>query len=89
MLHPRKSTEAAMSKQFKEEKFEYGKQFAGIYWTRLETLRPSLASKIQNIPYVEKLFEISAGVRCGIIGTVYIEMKLKPNVLTEIENDVF
>jgi DNA polymerase delta subunit 2 len=89
MLHARQLQHISISDKFNSGKFDYGKQFSGLYWLRLESLRPALCSKLPaDVQYVDKLFEIQPETRCVIIGTLYMEMKLKPNVLEDIENDV-
>ncbi len=37
----------------------------------------------QKAAYVEKILLVKPGQRCYVIGTVYKEMKLKPNILDE------
>ncbi|KAJ1552627.1 hypothetical protein HK096_011047, partial [Nowakowskiella sp. JEL0078] len=36
------------------------------------------------IPYVERILDVLPGVMCFIMGTVYMDMALKPNILDEI-----
>ena len=35
------------------------------------------------VKYEDKILRVTTGARCYIIGTVYKEMKLKPNILDE------
>ena len=37
---------------------------------------------------IKKLFEMSAGQKCCVIGTLFKSMELKPNILKEISKDV-
>jgi len=41
-----------------------------------------------NPPYVERVLEVNRGELCYIIGTIYMEMPLKPNVMDDIASDV-
>ena len=41
-----------------------------------------------NPPYVERVLEVNKGELCYIIGTIYMEMPLKPNVMDDIASDV-
>ena len=35
------------------------------------------------VPYVDKILDLKQGVECVLIGTIYKDMKLKPNILDE------
>lgn len=65
----------------------YKTQFAQIYFQRLIQMRPSLLTaakkKWGTVPIEKKLLDMRAGKQCVIIGTIYKEMKLKPNILDE------
>ncbi|CAO3590499.1 unnamed protein product [Absidia cylindrospora] len=69
----------------------FQKQYASIYFIRLRYLRPIVfeAAKIQwksypgNPSYVPKALDVQTGEVCFIIGTVYMDMELKPNVLKD------
>jgi DNA polymerase delta subunit 2 len=41
-----------------------------------------------NPPYVERVLEVNKGELCYIVGTIYMEMPLKPNVMDDIASDV-
>ena len=43
---------------------------------------------IGNPPHVERVLEVNKGELCYIIGTIYMEMVLKPNVMDDIASDV-
>lgn len=43
---------------------------------------------IGNPPYIERVLEVNRGELCYIIGTIYMEMPLKPNVMDDIASDV-
>jgi hypothetical protein len=93
----------------------YGRQYASLYWYRLESIKPhlllaaqqrwsssqegiaillctiTLPSKItlhKDAVYVDRLLDIKAGELCFVIGTVYMDMPMKPNVLERLEQDV-
>jgi DNA polymerase delta subunit 2 len=38
--------------------------------------------------YVPKVLDVQAGKLCYIIGTVYMDMPLKPNILEDITKEV-
>jgi len=38
--------------------------------------------------FVERVLDVRQGELCWIVGTVYMEMALKPNVLDDISKDV-
>ncbi|KAI9209532.1 DNA polymerase alpha/epsilon subunit B-domain-containing protein [Polychytrium aggregatum] len=76
----------------------FTQQYAGLYFSRLNALRPAVLqnarAKWQKLhgtsqapKYVPKLLDITAGEICYAIGTVYVEMSLKPNVLEEVADE--
>jgi DNA polymerase delta subunit 2 len=38
--------------------------------------------------YVERVLDVRQGELCWVVGTVYMEMALKPNVLDDITKEV-
>jgi len=68
----------------------YNKQFAHLYFQRLQVIRPAIQEKInsgwKDVP-MKKILEVEAGVECAVIGTLYKDMKLKPSVLDEYSQD--
>jgi DNA polymerase delta subunit 2 len=52
-------------------------------------MRQSITARAQRkwpgVPLVDKLMDIEADKRCIVLGTVYKEMKLKPNILDEFQ----
>jgi DNA polymerase delta subunit 2 len=38
--------------------------------------------------FVERVLDVRQGELCWVVGTVYMEMAGKPNVLNDIEKDV-
>lgn len=75
----------------------YSQQYSNLYYLRLTQLRPALHlrshalwSSLPSKPqFVNKVLDISArqGL-CFIIGTVYMEMKLKPNIVADLAREV-
>ncbi|KAF5376562.1 hypothetical protein D9757_008276 [Collybiopsis confluens] len=73
----------------------YKHQYSNIYFLRLHALREHVAqsaaarwSKLSAKPsYVPRVLEVEPSQLCYIIGTVYIDMPLKPNVMDDIARD--
>lgn len=42
----------------------------------------------QKATFVERVLDVRQGELCWVVGTVYMEMAEKPNVLNDIEKDV-
>lgn len=66
-------------------------QYSSIYASRLEKLNPILVenveSKYPGIP-TQKILHMKPGDECIMIGTLYKEMELKPNILKAYAQDV-
>ncbi|KAH9946304.1 DNA polymerase alpha/epsilon subunit B-domain-containing protein [Epithele typhae] len=73
----------------------YKHQYANMYFVRLRALRGfveqqakrrwnELAGKPKFVP---RVLDVERGELCFVIGTVYMEMPLKPNVLDDIARD--
>ncbi|CAL9728193.1 DNA polymerase delta small subunit [Monosporozyma unispora] len=79
----------------------YDGQFYHIYQYRLTTLRARVESECQRkwdngfklngklVVKKEKVLDVQANQPCWCIGTIYCEMKYKPNVLEEVINDTY
>ncbi|KAF8627893.1 hypothetical protein AX15_004190 [Amanita polypyramis BW_CC] len=73
----------------------YRHQYANIYFIRLRLLREFVEKSAINLwrglhgnPIaVPRVLEVTKGQLCYIIGTVYMDMPLKPNVLEDIARD--
>ncbi|CEL55441.1 DNA polymerase delta small subunit OS=Arabidopsis thaliana GN=POLD2 PE=2 SV=2 [Rhizoctonia solani AG-1 IB] len=71
----------------------YGQQFDTVYAARLCQLRPALLEKARQTwgkceaPHVPRVLDVVKGQQCYIIGTVYMDMPLKANVLEDIAQD--
>ncbi|KAK9456920.1 DNA polymerase alpha/epsilon subunit B-domain-containing protein [Dipodascopsis uninucleata] len=78
----------------------YIQQYASIYFLRLAILRSHVAKqaedawknmKIGNEPVkrVNRVLDVHQGEFCWLIGTVYMEMPFKPNILDEMSKDIW
>ncbi|GBE82455.1 DNA polymerase subunit delta-2 [Sparassis crispa] len=73
----------------------YRHQYANIYFVRLQTLRPFVEERarrrwkdVKGSPeFVPRMLDVVKGQLCFIIGTVYMDMPLKPNVLEDLARD--
>ncbi|GAA5892090.1 hypothetical protein JCM6882_005692 [Rhodosporidiobolus microsporus] len=84
----------------KEDK-QFAKQYANLYWLRLIELRQRVLQraadrwagkgKLEGVStppqHVNRLLEIENGQLCYVMGTVYVDMPLKPNVLEDLARD--
>ncbi|KAK9368163.1 DNA polymerase alpha/epsilon subunit B-domain-containing protein [Lipomyces kononenkoae] len=76
----------------------YEQQYASLYFLRLTVLKPRV-SKVaadawngmsilsQEVKAVDRVLDVRQGEFCWIVGTIYIEMSLKPNILDEITKE--
>ncbi|KAH7355862.1 DNA polymerase alpha/epsilon subunit B-domain-containing protein [Pyrenochaeta sp. MPI-SDFR-AT-0127] len=76
----------------------YAHQFADMYFLRLAQLKKSVKEKAEEAwsefelggeraSFVERVLDVRQGELCWIVGTVYMEMALKPNVLDDISKE--
>ncbi|KAJ7694131.1 DNA polymerase alpha/epsilon subunit B-domain-containing protein [Mycena rosella] len=73
----------------------YKHQYANIYFVRLRILRGIVEEKARqrwhdikgNPILVPKVLEVEKSQLCYIVGTVYMDMPLKPNVMEDIARD--
>ncbi|KAL1742800.1 DNA polymerase alpha/epsilon subunit B-domain-containing protein [Schizophyllum fasciatum] len=73
----------------------FHKQYANIYFLRLHALRDYVIQNaerkwkdIEGSPvHVPRVLEVSKAKLCYIVGTVYMEMPLKPSVMEDIARD--
>ncbi|KIK63880.1 hypothetical protein GYMLUDRAFT_40967 [Collybiopsis luxurians FD-317 M1] len=73
----------------------YKHQYSNIYFLRLHALREhvekSAATRWTNLPgnpsFVPRVLEVQPSQLCYIVGTVYMDMPLKPNVMDDIARD--
>lgn len=77
-----------LSSRFKLKQTDFRRQFAHTYVYRLWSLAPSVEKNARatwgDDVIVRKLDQLQPGEECVIIGTIFKNMKLKPNVLLEI-----
>ncbi|KAI8064736.1 DNA polymerase alpha/epsilon subunit B-domain-containing protein [Gongronella butleri] len=86
---------SALNDKFEIKDKTYEKQYASIYFIRLLHLRPIVLERAQqrwesqpeNPQYVPKCLDVQANELCYIIGTVYMDMPLKPNVLKDLSDE--
>ncbi|KAI7893626.1 DNA polymerase alpha/epsilon subunit B-domain-containing protein [Mucor mucedo] len=77
------------------KKHTYKQQYASIYYIRLLKIRQAVFQSAQqrwgSLPekphYVEKILDIQAGQLCYMLGTVYLEMSAKPNVMNNLQDE--
>ncbi|KAF2429878.1 hypothetical protein EJ08DRAFT_634702 [Tothia fuscella] len=82
----------------KGDQKHYTQQFADLYFLRLALLKPDI-EKIAEEAWknfelggeraapVERVLDVRQGELCWMVGTVYMEMSLKPNVLDDISKE--
>ncbi|KAM0753286.1 hypothetical protein T439DRAFT_378985 [Meredithblackwellia eburnea MCA 4105] len=78
----------------------YAKQYANLYWLRLAVLRSRVTDRAKhlwsNMPgmkeppqHVKRVLDVENGQLCFIVGTVYMDMPLKPNVIEDLARENF
>ncbi|CAA9962205.1 DNA polymerase protein [Pyrenophora teres f. maculata] len=77
---------------------QYTQQFADMYFLRLMQLKKTVKQLAEEAwrgfelddkkaSFVERVLDVRRGELCWVVGTVYMEMAGKPNVLDDIEKD--
>ncbi|KAI1309500.1 hypothetical protein EDD11_004086 [Mortierella claussenii] len=74
---------------------DYKLQFAHLYFMRLVLMRPKVLKQAElkwgsldpTPKHVEKVLDVQQGEVSFLVGTIYMEMKLKPNILNDITKD--
>ncbi|KAG0322224.1 hypothetical protein BGZ99_003423 [Dissophora globulifera] len=74
---------------------DYKLQYAHLYFMRLMLMRPNVLrhaqlkwGSLESRPkHVEKVLDVQQGEISYLVGTVYMEMKMKPNILNDITKD--
>ncbi|GAN05624.1 DNA polymerase alpha/epsilon subunit B [Mucor ambiguus] len=78
-----------LKQQMLIKKHSYKQQYASIYYVRLLKLRQALAetcrSKWMSLP--GNILDVQPGELCYMLGTIYLEMPAKPNVMNNLEDD--
>ncbi|KAF2178525.1 hypothetical protein K469DRAFT_731548 [Zopfia rhizophila CBS 207.26] len=76
----------------------YQQQYADMYFLRLAQLRSSVKQRAEDAwkdfelggekaKMVDRVLDVRQGELCWIVGTVFIEMGLKPNILDDISKE--
>ncbi|KAM0260692.1 hypothetical protein ACHAQJ_002608 [Trichoderma viride] len=76
----------------------YKQQYGDMYFLRLTKIRPALeevAAKAwektviggERATKVERVLDVRQGELCWVAGTVYMDMRLKPNILEDVSKD--
>ncbi|KAK4992700.1 DNA polymerase delta small subunit Cdc1 [Elasticomyces elasticus] len=82
----------------KGEKKHYQQQYADMYFARLAQLKPAVEQIAgdawedfevagETVSKVERVLDVRQGQLCWVVGTIYMEMPLKPNILDDITKD--
>ncbi|USP75310.1 dna polymerase subunit delta-2 [Curvularia clavata] len=77
---------------------QYSQQFADMYFLRLMQLKKVVKEKAEELwhnfelggqkaNFVERVLDVRQGELCWVVGTVFMEMAQKPNVLDDIGKD--
>lgn len=70
-----------------------------MYFLRLAKIKPAVekvASEAwdgleiggERVKKVDRVLDVRQGQLCWVVGTVYVDMALKPNILEDVINDV-
>ena len=93
MVLERRAVDLVASSQFRVPKRQYTLQYAQLYYQRLTTLRPAVLAEAARrwgaqTRHVGKVLDVPVGERCFVVGTVYVDMPEKPNILDEVSSEV-
>ncbi|CAG8469047.1 3723_t:CDS:10 [Acaulospora morrowiae] len=81
----------------------FRQQFANLYFVRLVEMRPVVLMAAQKrwnvtsqerttdephaIKHVDRILDVKSGETCYVIGTVYMDMQFKPNILDDVTKE--
>lgn len=77
----------------------YKQQYADMYFLRLTKIKPAV-DRVAEAEWedtviggepakrVDRVLDIRQGELCYVTGTVYMDMRLKPNILEDVSKDV-
>ncbi|KAK6211911.1 DNA polymerase delta small subunit Cdc1 [Pestalotiopsis sp. IQ-011] len=76
----------------------YQQQYADMYFLRLTKIKPAVDALAEEawsdtviggekVKQVERVLDIRQGELCWTVGTVYMDMALKPNILEDVSKD--
>jgi DNA polymerase delta subunit 2 len=75
----------------KDQGKNYTRQYANLYFMRLVKLKKRVQAKaaakwssVKDATPLNRVLDVDQGQMCWIVGTIYLEMKLKPNVIAEL-----
>lgn len=82
------------------EKRQYAQQFADMYFLRLQKLKATVEAIAaqewedyeiagERAQRVERVLDVRQGELSWVVGTIYIDLPLKPNVLEDVSKDHF
>ncbi|MCJ1415017.1 hypothetical protein MMC32_001347 [Xylographa parallela] len=82
----------------KGDQKHYQQQYADIYFLRLAMLKPAVKQAAEaawedfevggeTVHQVERVLDVRQGELCWVMGTIYMDMPLKPNILDDISKD--
>ncbi|KAF2206078.1 hypothetical protein GQ43DRAFT_436499 [Delitschia confertaspora ATCC 74209] len=77
---------------------QYAHQFADMYFLRLAQLKPVLEEQAEELwkdfelagekaRRVDRVLDVRQGELCWVIGTVYMELSMKPNILDDLTKE--
>lgn len=77
----------------------YKQQYGDMYFLRLAKIKPAVeqvASEAwddldiggERVKKVDRVLDVRQGQLCWVVGTVYMDMALKPDILEDVSNDV-
>ncbi|ETN38580.1 uncharacterized protein HMPREF1541_06617 [Cyphellophora europaea CBS 101466] len=84
----------------REDTKQYHQQFADIYFLRLAKLKP-IVEKIGKADWedfeiagekaerVHRVLDVRQGELCWVVGTIYMDLPLKPNILEDISKELW
>ncbi|RDL41214.1 uncharacterized protein BP5553_01193 [Venustampulla echinocandica] len=81
-----------------EKEKHYQQQYSDLYFLRLTKLKPPVERIAEDawdgfqiagetVQRVERVLDVRQGNLCWVVGTIYIDMPLKPNILDDISKD--
>ncbi|KAG0184404.1 hypothetical protein DFQ28_011196 [Apophysomyces sp. BC1034] len=73
----------------------FRQQYASLYFVRLHKLRPAVMDAAmkrwrglsERPRYIPKVLDVRSGELCYIIGTIYMDLALKPNILKDLSEE--
>jgi DNA polymerase delta subunit 2 len=78
---------------------KYSTQYADLYFVRLALLKRALEDNAkaawkdteiagEKAKGVDRVLDVRQGELCWVIGTIFMDMKLKPSILDDLEKEV-